>query len=364
MNSFGKIFRVTTYGESHGLAVGCVIDGCPSGLNISVSEIQAELDRRRPGQSKVTTERRELDKVELLSGVFEDKTTGTPISMLIRNTDFDSRRYLKLKDIPRPGHADYTWFMKFGWVDYRGGGRASGRETVSRVAAGAVAKKLLSLFNIHVVAYTKEIAGISAKIPETKNINELRQLIDSNPVKSPDRISSRRMEDAIIKAKEEGDSVGGIIEAKAFGVPPGLGEPVFDKLDADLAKAIVSIPAIKGVEFGEGFSFSRLRGSEANDAFQIKGKKVVTVTNRCGGILGGISSGMPIVVRAVVKPTSSIARRQRSVNLRNMEETTIEVDGRHDPCIVPRAVPVVEAMIALVLADHALLSGFIPRKLL
>ncbi|MBN2014625.1 MAG: chorismate synthase [Candidatus Altiarchaeota archaeon] len=361
MNSYGRFFRVTSFGESHGYGIGCVVDGCPSGLALSREDIQVELDKRRPGQSPTASERREEDRVEVLSGVFEGRTTGTPISLLIRNVDVDSSKYEALKNTPRPGHADYTWRMKFGWVDLRGGGRASGRETASRVAAGAVAKKLLSKYGIEVVAYSKEIAGIKAEGFKADNPGKLRKLIDSSPVKAPAR--GEDMLEAILAAKQEKDSVGGIIEAVAFGVPPGLGEPVFDKLDADIAKALLSIPSVKGVEFGAGFGFSRMRGSEANDAFILRDGRVQTETNRCGGFLGGISNGMQLVVRAAVKPTSSIGKKQASVDLEKMKETVLEVGGRHDPCIVPRAVPVVEAMLSIVLADHSLVSGLIPRKL-
>ncbi len=268
-----------------------------------------------------------------------------------------------MKDIIRPGHADFTWKEKFHFVDYRGGGRASGRETASRVASGAIAKKLLLRFGIHVLAYSMEIAGIRAKLTEFKDIGKIRRIIDSNPVKSVDPVIARDMEEAILSAKEEKDSVGGIIEAIVLGVPPGLGEPIFGKLDADLASALLSIPAVKGIEIGGGFELARMKGSEANDEFFIEKGKILTRTNNSGGILGGISDGMPIILRIVVKPTASIARPQKTVNLKTMKETEIEISGRHDPCVVPRAVPVVEAMISLVLADHGLISGFIPRRL-
>jgi chorismate synthase len=364
MNTFGRIFRVTTFGESHGPALGSVVDGCPSGLPLTVKDIQAALDKRRPGQGPLTTSRKEPDRVELLSGLVEGRTTGAPISMLIRNEDADSSKYAALKDVVRPGHADLTWRLKYGLADHRGGGRSGGRETACRVAAGAVAKKLLSKSGIEVVAYAKEVAGIAADIPEKLDAKKLREMIDASSVKSPDRKHGVRMEKAILTAKDAGDSVGGIIEAIAFGVPPGLGEPIYGKLDSDLAAAMLSIPAVKGVEFGAGFSTARMRGSESNDEFIVKGGKILTKTNRCGGVLGGISTGMPIVLRIAFKPTSSIAKKQKSVNIRTMKETFLEIEGRHDPCIIPRAVPVVEAMMALVLADHGILSGIIPRKLI
>ncbi len=363
MNTFGRIFRVTTYGESHGPGIGSIVDGCPSGLELTRKEIQLELDRRKPGKTSIATERKEPDQVEILSGIFEGKTLGTPISMLVRNEDVDSSKYEVLRNVPRPGHGDLTWREKFGWIDWRGGGRASGRETAARVAAGAVAKKLLKKFGIEVIAYSKEIAGINIGKIEIDDIEKSKKIIDSSPVKTIDPKKGEEMERAILSVKNENDSVGGVIEAVALGVPPGLGEPVFDKLDAGLAGALMSIPSVRGMEIGKGFEMAKLKGSEANDPFVIKNGKIQTKTNNCGGILGGISNGMPIVLRIAVKPTSSIGKEQSSVDLEKMEKTTMEIKGRHDPCIVPRAVPVVEAMISLVLADHSLISGFIPRKL-
>ncbi len=363
MNTFGRVFRVTSFGESHGSGVGCVVDGCPSGLELTGEEIQSELDRRKPGKSPIETEREEPDKIEVLSGVFEGKTLGTPISMLVRNVDADSSKYDALRDVPRPGHADLVWREKFGFVDWRGGGRSGGRETVARVAAGAVAKKLLQKFGIEVIAYSRMIAGVDIGEIEIRDIKKARGIIDSNPVKTLDPKKAKEMEKAILAAKREKDSVGGVVEATAFGVPPGFGEPVFGKLDADLANALMSIPAVKGVEVGRGFELAGMKGSDANDEFFIENGKIKTRTNNCGGILGGISDGMPVVVRVAVKPTSSIGKIQDTVDLKEMEETTVEIGGRHDPCIVPRAVPVVEAMMALVLADHGLVSGFIPGRL-
>jgi chorismate synthase len=363
MNIFGRFFRLTTFGESHGSGVGCVVDGCPSGLELTREDIQRELDRRRPGRSSIASDRMELDKVEILSGVFEGKTLGTPISLFIGNVDVDSSKYEELRNIPRPGHGDYTWKMKFGWVDWRGGGRSSGRETVGRVAGGAVALKLLQRSGVEVIAYSKEIAGIQGSGIEIRDVVKSRKVVDSNPVKALDLERAGEMEEAVSAAKKEGDSVGGVVEAVVFGIPPGLGEPVFGRLDADLASALMSIPSVKGVEFGGGFRLAGLRGSEVNDSFIVEDGRVVTETNNCGGVLGGISDGMPIVVRVAVKPTSSIGRKQKTVDLKSMKETSVEIKGRHDPCIVPRAVPVVEAMVSLVLADHSLVSGFIPRKL-
>jgi chorismate synthase len=360
MNTFGTLFRTTTWGESHGSAVGCVLDGCPSNLKVSVADIQKELDRRRPGRSGVTTSRGEGDKVEVLSGLFEGRTLGTPISMLVWNKDVDSSKYLALKDVARPGHGDLTWRLKFGNVDWRGGGRSSARETVGRVAAGAVAKKLLAEFNIKTVAFAREIAGIwvEGSLNESKIKN-----IDSNPVRTFDCKKARLMEKAILDAKEEGDSVGGVVECVSFGVPAGLGEPVFNKLSSDLAAALMSIPAAKGVEIGAGFKLACMKGSTSNDQFVLDKGKVKTISNNCGGILGGISNGMPIVVRVAFKPTSSIALKQKTVNLKAKKNTVIQVEGRHDPCIIPRAIPIVEAMVNLVLADHGLIAGIIPRKL-
>lgn len=355
-NSFGEIFRVTTFGESHGAAVGVIVDGCPPGLSLGTEDVQRELDRRRPGQSEVTTSRWEKDKVEILSGVFEGKTIGTPIAMVVRNLDVDSSAYLEIKRKPRPNHADLTYFLKYGHYDWRGGGRASGRETVGRVAAGAVARKLLSGVGVEVLGHVVEIHGLKAR---SVTLEEIRANVEKNPVRCADLEAARGMVKEIRDVKKRGDSVGGIVEILAVNVPPGLGEPVFDKLDADLAKAIMSIGAVKGVEIGAGFSASRRRGSENNDPIALRNGRIITLTNNSGGILGGISNGMPLVVRAAVKPTSSIALEQKTIDLEKMEETTIKVRGRHDPCIVPRVLPVCEAMIAITLADHALRAGII-----
>jgi len=352
-NTFGRALRLTTFGESHGPAVGAVIDGCPAGLELGEKDIQAELDKRRPGQSEVASKRSEPDKVEILSGVFRGKTTGAPVAMLIRNVDVDSSSYEAIKDTPRPGHADFGYFAKFGFRDYRGGGRSSGRETAGRVMGGAVAKKLLSLKNIHVYAHTTSIYDVKAK---EVSIDDIIAHTYTNAVRTADLAVVREMEEAILMAKKDNNSVGGTVEVVAIGVPAGLGEPVFGKLDANLAGALMGIGAVKCVEIGIGHKATMLRGSEMNDEFHMDGC-IRAITNNAGGILGGISTGMPIVCRVAVKPTPSVSKPQRTVNLEKMEDAVIEIKGRHDPAIVPRIVPVVESMVALVLADHMLLSG-------
>ncbi len=343
-NTFGKLFKIATWGESHGAGVGVVIEGCPAGLPLKESEIQKELDRRKTGQSKVTTTRKEGDKVQFMSGVFQGKTTGTPISMLVINQDADSSKYELIKDLFRPGHADYTYQMKYGLRDYRGGGRSSARETVGRVAAGAIAKKLLKRHKIKITGYTRQIGPIHAKKFDFDEI-------EKNIIRCPDKAMAEKMIAHVMKARKKGDSVGGVVEVVVQGVPAGLGEPVFDRLDADLAKAVMCIPAVKGVEIGIGFEAAEMLGSECNDAFIMKGRKVTTKTNHAGGILGGISNGENIVLRMVVKPTSSINKTQDTVTLKG-KTATINVEGRHDPCICPRAVPIAEAMVALTLIDH------------
>jgi chorismate synthase len=345
-STFGKAFMISTWGESHGPAVGVSLDGCPAGLELSEEDVQKELNRRRVGQSEVTSPRNETDQVQILSGVFDGMTMGTPISMIVWNKDADSSKYEDLKDKFRPGHADYSYLAKYGMRDHRGGGRSSARETVGRVAAGAIAKKLLAREGVKIVGYTAELGGIPIKRVDFDEI-------ERNIVRCPDPEVAPVMVEAVLKAKEELDSLGGILELVAIGTPPGLGEPVFDKLDAEIAKAMLSIPAIKGIEFGAGFNFARMRGSQSNDPFINLGDKIGTIENKAGGILGGISTGEDIVVRLAVKPTSSIARPQQTLNTHG-EEVTIEVKGRHDPTIIVRAVPVAEAMLALVLADHLL----------
>jgi len=363
MNTFGSVFRVATWGESHGPAVGCVLDGCPSNLELSVEDVQRELDRRRPGQSDVTTARSEPDAVEILSGLFEGRTLGTPISMVVRNQDKDPSKYREFINKPRPGHADLTWRMKFGHVDWRGGGRSSARETVGRVAAGAVAKRLLRRFNVHVAAYTTQIGPIMSEERFDASMKGVDELIESNPVRALDVERAQEMEALIRAAAQKGDSVGGIVECSASNVPAGLGEPVFGKLTSDLAAALMSIPAARGVEFGLGFKSSECLGSEVNDEYYAEHGAVRTRTNNSGGIQGGITSGMPVVVRVAFKPTASIRKRQNTVDLRTGKKAYIQIEGRHDPCVVPRAVPVVESMVNLVLADHMMMSGYIPRRL-
>jgi chorismate synthase len=358
-NSLGRLFTVTSFGESHGRCVGVIIDGCPAGLPITETDIQREVDRRKPGVTMAATQRVEADKVEILSGIFNGITTGAPICLLIWNKDIDSSGYEKMRFLPRPGHADYTTFMKYGgFNDFRGGGRFSGRITATFVMAGAVAKKLLNLIGIDVLAHTVDIGGIKA---EPKEFDEIRENVDKNSVKCADLKAAEAMSRAIEKVKEEGDSIGGIIEGIAINMPVGLGEPAFDTLDGDLAKALFAIPAVKGVEFGSGFSVAGKRGSENNDPFIIRNGKIVTATNNAGGILGGISNGMPIVVRVAIKPTSSIAKSQETINMKNMESASLAIRGRHDICIVPRAVAVVESMMAVTLCDFAMRAGLLPR---
>jgi len=347
-NIFGHLFRVTTFGESHGEAIGAVLDGVPPGLELSVEDIQHELNRRRPGQSDVTTSRKEPDQAQILSGIFEGKTTGTPLAIVIRNDDQRSRDYSGLLKIFRPGHADFTMEKKFGVRDHRGGGRSSGRETACRVAAGAVARKVLANAGISVMAYTTKIGGIAAREFDP-------QEIERNAVRAADAQAARQMIERIHQVKDDGDSVGGIIEARVSGLPAGLGDPVFDKLDARLAAAVMSIGAIKGVEFGDGFKAAEHTGSENNDAFIQQDGKIQTSTNHAGGILGGISTGNEIILRMAVKPTSSISRQQTTVDQQGGAQE-IQIEGRHDPCLCPRIVPVVEAMVALVLADCLLIQ--------
>lgn len=357
-NSFGKVFTITSFGESHGRCVGITIDGCPAGLPITEEDIQKEVDKRKPGASIAATRRVEEDKVEILSGVFNGVTTGAPICLLIWNKDVDSSEYDRIRFLPRPGHADYTAFMKYGgFNDYRGGGRFSGRVTATLVMAGAIAKKLLTLNNIEVLAHTIEIGGIKAR---PRSVAEIRESV-KNPLRCADSEVSEEMARLIKQVKEAGDSIGGMVEGVALNVPVGLGEPIFDTLEGELAKALFAIPAVKGVEFGAGFSVAQKRGSENNDPFTVSSGKIVTTTNNAGGILGGLSNGMPIVVRVAVKPTPSIARSQETVDLKTMERASLTVRGRHDICIVPRAVAVVEAMMAVTLVDLAISAGLIPR---
>ncbi len=349
-STFGRLFTITTFGESHGPAVGVVVDGCPPRLPITREEIQTELDRRRPGQSRITTQRREADEVEILSGVLDGLTLGTPIALLVRNTDTRAGDYDEMRTKYRPSHADYSTQAKYGIRAWQGGGRASARETVGRVAAGAIARKLLGASSIEIVAYVKRVETIEASVDPAA---VTRAEVDANIVRCPDAAAAEKMIALIEAARKDGDSLGGVVEAVARGVPPGLGDPVFDKLEADLAKAMLSLPACKGFESGSGFEGTKWRGSQHNDPFRSLGGRIRAPTNRSGGIQGGISNGEDIVVRAAFKPTATILREQDTVDV-DGNETTLKARGRHDPCVLPRAVAIVEAMIALVLADHTL----------
>lgn len=346
-NTFGSLFRVTTFGESHGVAVGCILDGCPAGIVLNEQIVQHELDRRRVGQSKVSSQRREPDTVQIMSGVFEGRTTGAPIAMMVMNTDAKSHHYDNNKDTYRPGHADYSWDAKYGFRDHRGGGRSSARETIGRVAAGAVAKQLLAHTGISVLAWVQQCAHLVAQTFDEAQIEQ-------NIMRCPDPVVAEQMVALVDEARKSLDSLGGIVEIRARGVPPGLGEPVFDKLQADLAKALFSIPAIKGLEFGEGFGVATMRASAHNDPFiRNADGSIGTASNHHGGILGGISTGQEIIMRIAAKPPASIARPQQTVD-RHGNPTEIEVIGRHDPTVLPRLVPIAESMVALVLADHLL----------
>src|SRR2546429_3551653 len=351
-NTFGQLFRVTTFGESHGGGIGVVIDGCPPKIDISEAEIQRELDRRRPGQSKLTTQRKEEDRCEILSGVFEGKTLGTPIALAVRNKDARPEDYSEIAGKFRPSHADYTYEAKYGIRSWQGGGRASARETIGRVAAGAVAKKVLSTLyaDFEIVAYVRQIHDIVAKID--RSAVKMKD-VEKNIVRCPDAAAAKRMISLIEQVRDEGDSVGGVIECVVRSIAPGLGEPVFDKLEADLAKAMLSIPATKGFEIGSGFAATRMRGSQHNDPFEMRAGKIRTTTNNSGGVQGGISNGEEIYFRVGFKPTATIAREQKTVTASH-KETRLGARGRHDPCVLPRAVPIVEAMAAIVLCDHAL----------
>jgi len=351
-SSLGQLFRITTFGESHGGGVGVVIDGCPPNIPLGQADIQRELDRRRPGQSRITTQRQEKDVCEILSGVFEGKTLGTPIAILVRNEDARPEAYTEIKNTYRPSHADFTYEAKYGIRNWQGGGRASARETVGRVAAGAVAQQLLGALypDLEIVAYVAQVHEIAARVDPEK---VRRTDVDRNIVRCPDQRTAEKMIRLIETMREDGDSVGGVIECVVRGAPAGLGEPVFDKFDADLAKAMLSLPATKGFEIGSGFSGTRMRGSEHNDAFEIRNNRIATVTNRSGGLQGGISNGEPIYFRVAFKPTATIAREQNTVT-RSKNKAKLAARGRHDPCVLPRAVPMVEAMCALVLADHVL----------
>ena len=361
---YGRLFKISTWGESHGRGLGVVLDGCPAGLALSEADVQAELDRRRPGQSRLTTPRKEADRVEIWSGLFEGRTTGTPISMLVSNTDQRSHDYSDLAELYRPSHADFTYDLKYGFRDYRGGGRASARETLGRVAAGAVAKKLLrECCGTEILAYVSQVGDVDAEI---QPLDVTLEQVEAGPVRCPDPEASARMEAAIDAARKARDSLGGVVQLVVKRTPPGLGEPVFHRAEAELARAFLSIPATKGFEVGSGFAGTRLRGSQHNDPFVAKGKaggtdqgisqvtsnphRIGTETNRSGGVQGGITNGEPILCRIAFKPTATISLPQKTVDNRGRERT-LEAKGRHDPCVLPRAVVIVEAMAALTLAD-------------
>jgi chorismate synthase len=350
-STFGHLFRITTWGESHGGGVGVVVDGCPPGLEVSADEIQVELDRRKPGQSRITTQRNEEDRVEILSGLFEGRTLGTPISMVVRNKDGRSKDYEEMRVKYRPSHADYTYDAKYGIRNWMGGGRASARETIGRVAAGAIAQKILKgAHDIDIVAYVNRVQQVTAEIDSD---TVTRDTVEQNIVRCPDSAVAIEMIDLIDQARKNGDSLGGVVEVVARNVPPGLGEPVFDKLEADLAKALMSLPASKGFEVGSGFRGLDLTGSEHNDPFVSESGRIRTETNRSGGVQGGISNGENVVLRVAFKPTATILKEQKTVDV-DGNETVLKGRGRHDPCVLPRAVPMVEAMVALVLVDHYL----------
>jgi chorismate synthase len=351
-NTFGKLFRLTTFGESHGKALGAILDGCPAGLALDLEKIRMEMQRRKPGQSKITTQRKEEDEIELLSGVFEGKTTGTPIGILIPNEDQKSKDYAHIADTFRPSHADFTYFEKYGHRDHRGGGRSSARETAARVAGGAIAKQLLATKGITIQAYVSQVGAIRLEKPYTAlNLD----LAEDNIVRCPDPVLAETMIAHIDQVRKDRDTIGGIVSCVIKNCPPGLGEPVFDRLHAELGKAMLSINAVKGFEYGSGFEGVTLRGSQHNDAFEQRDGKIHTLTNHSGGIQGGISNGEDIYFRVAFKPVATLMRDQSSVNTAG-EAVTVSGKGRHDPCVVPRAVPIVEAMAALVLADYLLLS--------
>lgn len=361
-NIIGERFVALSFGESHGKCIGIVVDGCPAGLPLGESDIQSQLDLRKPGQSIVTTQRKEEDKVEIISGVFNGFTTGAPICLIIWNEDKDSRPYELFKTKPRPGHSDYPAMIKYGnYADYRGSGRFSGRLTATFVMAGAIGQKLLKhSLGIETTAYTIEIGGIRSK---AMNLEESKRNRYSNDVRCPDIETAEKMKSAIMEARRDGDSLGGIIECISTGLPIGLGEPIFGSLESDLSKAIFSIPAVKGVEFGSGFGGSKKRGSQNNDIYIKQDGRIVTKTNNSGGVLGGLSNSMPLTIRVAFKPAASIAKTQKTIDISSLAETELSVPGRHDPCVVPRAPPIVECVVSMVLADHAIRSCYIPPVL-
>jgi chorismate synthase len=361
-NSIGKAFAVTCFGESHGPGVGVTIDGCPAGLPLTTEDIQLSLDLRIPEEKEVVSARREPDVVEIMSGVFKDHTTGAPITLLIKNKEARSSDYESVKDLVRPGHADYPSKVKYGgFSDYRGGGRLSGRMTAAFVAAGAVSSRLLASFGVEVLSYTHSIGEVRLRAPPSPD--DVRKLTFENSMRCPDLVLAEQMRTAVLGAKAEGDSLGGIVECTVNNLPVGVGEPLFDSLDAELAKLLFGIPAVKGVEFGAGFEAAKLKGSENNDQFTLNDGKIVTVTNNSGGVLGGMSTGMPLLLRVAFKPPSSIAKQQKTVNVASMEESVLGIRGRHDPCVVPKAVPVVQAVVSIGIADLMMRGGMIPRVL-
>ena len=355
-NKIGEKFQITSFGSSHGKALGAVVDGCPANLELSEEDIQIELNKRRPGTSALTTSRQEGDKIEIVSGIFEGKTDGTPITGIVYNTNQKSKDYSNIKNTPRPGHGDFCWMERYGIYDYNGGGRGSGRITIGHVIGGAIAKKLLKTQGIEIVSHVVQIGDIKAKNIDYEN---LKESIEKNNVKCGDEEAAKLMEELILSKKQEGDSVGGIVETIATGVPAGLGEPVFGKLDGDLAQILMSINAVKGVEIGLGFDVATHSASEINDEYKIENGMITTKTNNSGGIIGGMSNGMPIISRIAIKPTPSISKCQNSIDLETMENKKIEIKGRHDPCICPRVTVVAESSTAIVLADHMIRSGFI-----
>jgi chorismate synthase len=361
-NSIGKGFVVTCFGESHGPGVGVTIDGCPAGLSLTLDEFKQALDLRIPQEEGVVSARREPDLVEIFSGTFENHTTGAPITLYIKNRDARSADYDLMKDVVRPGHADYPAKVKYGgFSDFRGGGRLSGRMTAAFVTAGVIARKLIAQSGVEVLAYTAAIGDVA--LEKAPTVEDARKTPFENSMRAPDIIIASKMRQEVLNAKSEGDSVGGIVECTALNLPVGVGEPLFDSLDSELAKLLFDIPAVKGVEFGAGFRSSKLKGSQNNDQYEMRNGKVVTLSNNSGGVLGGMSTGMPLLVRVAFKPPSSIAKEQKTVNVSLMEDSTLSVKGRHDPCVVPKAVPVVQAMVSIGLADLMIRGGMIPRVL-
>jgi len=361
-NSIGKEFIITTFGESHGKVVGVIVDGCPAGLPLTEKDFQEELNRRIPANPRIVSPRVEKDHAKILSGTFNGFTSGAPIALMVENKETKSSDYEAIKGRPRPSHSDYPAGIRYGgFNDYRGGGRFSGRVTVALILAGVIAKKLLSRYNIDVLAYTKAIGHIKSN--KKFSIVEIKKNRYQLATRCPDLTCAERMEEEIINAKKIGDSLGGVVECLALNMPAGIGDPFFDTLDGGLAKALFAVPAVKGVEFGAGFKAAELRGSENNDAFLVKDSKIVTATENAGGIIGGLSNGMPIIIRVAIKPTPSISKEQQTVNLSTMENASISVKGRHDPCVVPKAVPAIEAAVAVTLVDYLIRSGEIPRIL-